>query len=156
NPLYPGYSFNEPQSTGCTHADAIQLYSGGSNESGLTVTHSVLGPLVNQGLYPGDGGTGATWNDVTVTDSLLLAVSHNLITDNSVHGWTVSQDTLFAPGGGFEIPSDGTNSMSGVVKDGGYVYTPGWSSVGSSNVWWQGDPLPGSATNKDPQFVSVP
>jgi hypothetical protein len=156
NPLYPGYGFNEPQSTGCTHADSIQLYSGGPDQSGLTVTHSILGPLVNQGLYPSDGGTGATWSNVTVSDSLLLAVSHNVISDNAVHGWTLADDTLYAPQGGFELPADGANTIRGIIKFGGYVYTPSWSGTTTGDVWWGGDPLDGSSSNINPQFVAVP
>jgi len=159
NPAHPGEPFNDLQEVGddtCTHADAVQLYSGGANQSGLTVSHSILGPLVNQGLYPGDSGTGATWSDVTVSDSLLLAISHNVISDNKVHGWVLQDDTLYAPQGGFEIPTNGQNTLSGVVKYGGYVYTPGWTGTTTSDVWYQGDPLPGSATKSNPDFMALP
>jgi hypothetical protein len=156
NPLYPGYPFNEPQATGCTHSDAIQLFSGGPNESGLTITHSILGPLVNQGLYPGDGGTGATWNDVTVSDSLLLAISHNVISDDPVQGWVLRDDTLFAPQGGFEIPGSGHNSIRGTIKYGGYVKTHPWLGNARKNVWYRGDPLPGASKHANPRFVALP
>ncbi len=159
HPSHPGEPFNDLQSVGddsCTHADAIQLWSGGSGESGLTVSRSILGPLLNQGLYPGDGGTGATWTNVTVTDSLLLVIRHNLITDNAVHGWTLDDDTFFAEQGGFELPANGTNTMTNVVKQGGYVVDDNWSGTTSGNVWWSGDPLPGQSVNQNPNFVSAP
>src|SRR5262249_11184412 len=109
NPLYPGYSFNEPQSTGCTHADGIQIWGGG-NQSGLDIETSVVGPLVNQGLYPSDGGIGTTYTSVTVKNTLFLAtMSHNIITDNPVHGWVLDQITSYAPQGGSEVPSNGSN-----------------------------------------------
>lgn len=155
NPLYPGYSFNEPQSTGCTHVDGLQLWSGGSSQSGLTVKHSIFGPLLNQGVYPADSGTGAVWTNVSITDSLFLAVTHNIMADSPVHGWTVDHDTLFAPQGGFELPSNGANTLTNVVKYGGYVYTPSWSGTTAGNVWYSGDPLPGSATNTNPNFAST-
>ncbi len=156
NPEHPGYSFNEPQSEGCTHADAIQLYSGGPHESGLSVTDSILGPLVNQGLYPGDGDTGATWTDVVVSGSLLLAVSHNVISDNPVRGWTLRTDTLYAPQGGLELPSEGPNAIRGVVKYGGYVYSPAWSGTAVGNVWYRGEALPGASRNTNPHLAAAP
>jgi hypothetical protein len=155
NPLYPGYSFNEPQSTGCTHVDGIQLWSGGSSQSGLTVKHSIFGPLVNQGLYPSDSGTGATWTNVSVSDSLFLAITHNIMADHAVHGWTVDHVTLYAPQGGFELPSNGANTLTNVVKYGGYVYTPSWSGTTGGNVWYQGDKLPGTSTNANPNFPAL-
>jgi hypothetical protein len=158
HPKHPGEPFNDLQAIGdggCTHADAIQLWSGGSGESGLTVSHSILGPLVNQGLYPGDGGTGATWTNVTLSDSLLLTVSHNVISDNKVHGWTLDHDTLYAPQGGFQIPNAGDSSLLDSIKYGGYVQAPGdWATSG--DVWLKGDPLPGKSINTDPQFTSLP
>jgi hypothetical protein len=111
---------------------------------------------VNQGLYPGDGGTGATWTDVLVRNSLFLAIRHNLITDNPVHGWTLDGDTFFAEQGGFELPANGTNTMTNVVKDGGYVVDSNWSGTTTGNVWWVGDPLPGQSSHLDPKFVSAP
>jgi hypothetical protein len=161
HPSYPGEPFNDLQKSGhdpgCTHADGIQIFAPATTMSGLTVDHDVLGPGVNQGLYPSDDGTGTTFNDVTVTNSLFLdAASHNMITDNPVHGWTVDHDTIFATQGGFEIPGNGANTISNTIAVGGYVYTPGgtWSTTG--NVWWGGDPLPGTSSNANPGFTSAP
>src|SRR6266568_5542059 len=86
NPLFPGEPFNDIQASGsnpgCTHADGIQIFAPGTTMSGLTIDHDVFGPGVNQGVYPSDSGTGTTFNNVTVTNTLFLDVaSHNIITD---------------------------------------------------------------------------
>ena len=160
HPNYPGEPFNDLQASGhdpgCTHADGIQLFAPATTMSGLSISHDVFGPGTNQGLYPSDGGTKTTFNNVTVTDSLFLdTASHNIITDNAVHGWNLSYDTIFATQGGFEIPSNGTNTMTHVLKYGGYVYSPGGSWTTSGNTWYLGDPLPGGA-NSNPGLTSVP
>jgi hypothetical protein len=79
-----------------------------------------------------------------------------VISDNAVHGWTLDGDTLYAPQGGFEISSNGANVTRGIIKYGGYVYTPSWSGTTNGDVWWQGDPLPGASSNVDPQFTAEP
>jgi hypothetical protein len=156
NPAHPGEPFNDLQEVGdntCQHSDGLQFWNGGSSQSNLTVMHSLFGPLTDQGLYPSDGGSGVTWNNVSVTDSLFLNVRHSIINDNPVNGWTLDHDTLFAEQGGFELPSDGANTITNIVKYNGYVYTPSWTGTTSGNVWYLGDPLPGSSTNQDPDFV---
>lgn len=162
HPSNAGEPFNDLQQTGsdpgCQHADGIQIFSPGSVMSGLTVDHSVFGPGVNQGLYPSDAGTGTLFNNVTVSNDLFLgSESHNIESDHTgVHGWNVHDSTLFAPQGGFEIPGDGANTMTNVIKQGGYVFTPGGSWTTSGNTWWTGDPLPGTSTNANPNFTSAP
>jgi len=161
HPSFPGEPFNDLQASGqnpgCTHADGIQIFAPGTTMSGMSINHDVFGPGINQGLYPSDGGTGATFNNVTVKDSLFLdAASHNIITDNPVHGWQLMHDTIFATQGGFEIPGNGSNTMTDVIKYGGYVYTPGGSWTTSASTWYLGDPLPGAAASADPGFGSVP
>lgn len=163
HPTYPGEPFNDIQATGadpgCQHADGIQIFSPGTTMTGLTVDHSVFGPGINQGLYPSDAGTGTLFNNVTVSNDLFLGTeSHNIESDHvGVHGWNVRDTTLFAPQGGFEIPGDGgTNTMTNVIKHGGYTYTPGGSWTTSGNTWWTGDPLPGTSTNANPNFTSAP
>lgn len=159
HPTQAGEPFNDLQRVGdntCTHNDGIQLYSGGASESGVTVKDSLFGPLVNQGVYLGDSSLGTKWTNVNITNSLFLAVSHNIQADLAVHGWTVDHSTLFAPQGGTGIPSDGANVLSGVIKHGGYFYAPAWSGTTSSNTWWLGDPLPGTSTNANPNFTATP
>jgi hypothetical protein len=151
NPEYPGYSFNEPQSTGCTHADGIQIYSVGE-QADVLVDHMVFGPGGNQGLYLGDSATDSRWNRVTVTNSLFLAAhSHNLITDLPVHGWRIAHVTLFAPRGGSELPADGPMSMTDTIKAGGYWQTDSGEWTASGNITTGEDPLPG-ATATRPRF----
>jgi len=161
HPSYPGEPFNDLQQSGhdpgCTHADGIQIFAPGTTMSGLTIDHDVFGPGVNQGLYPSDSGTGTTFNNVSVTNSLFLdAASHNIISDNPVNGWTVDHNTVFATQGGFEIPSNGLNTITSTIESGGYVYTPGGTWTTSGNYWWGGDPLPGTSLNLNPNFTSAP
>jgi hypothetical protein len=161
HPSYAGEPFNDIQASGhdpgCTHADGIQIFAPGSTMSGLSVDHDVFGPGINQGLYPSDGGTGATFDNVSVTNTLFLdAASHNIITDNNVNGWRLDHDTIFATQGGFEIPSNGANTITNTIKMGGYVYTPGGSWTTTGNDWYSGDPLPGTSANVNPMFASAP
>jgi hypothetical protein len=161
HPRYRGEPFNDLQASGsdpgCTHADGLQIFAPGTTMSTLNFDHDVFGPGVNQGLYPSDSGTGTKFDDVTIKNSLFLAaVSVNIITENPVHGWDLSHDTLIASRGGFEIPGNGVNTMTGVIKYGGWVSTHGGSWDTSRNVWYGGDPLPGAAVHLNPGFRSVP
>ncbi len=161
HPAHPGEPFNDLQASGqdpgCAHADGIQIFAPSATMTGLKISHDVFGPGLNQGFYPSDGGTGATFNDVTIKDSLFLDVaSHNIMTDNRVHGWHLSYDTIFATQGGMEIPGNGESAMTHVIKYGGYVDASGGAWATSGNIWYRGDPLPGGAAHRNPQFASVP
>ncbi len=161
NPNYPGEPFNDLQASGhdpgCTHADGVQIFAPGTTMTGLTFNYDVFGPGLNQGLYPSDPVTRTTFNDVTITNSLFLdTASHNIITENPVHGWDLSHDTIFATQGGIEIPGNGRNTMTDVIKYGGYVAVPGGSWTTSGDVWSQGYPLPGTSAHFNPGFTSVP
>jgi hypothetical protein len=156
NPLFPGYSFNEPQGSGCfAHADAIQLYSGGV-QSGLTVTGNVFGPGGNQYLYPSDNVLGTEFNNQLVQGNLFAAAhSHNVINDNNISGSTYDHNTFFTmPGqGGSEIPRDGPDTLTNNIKYAGYFTTNGSGTLtASGNIWWLGDAVPGG-TNVDPAFI---
>jgi hypothetical protein len=161
NPRYPGEPFNDLEASGhdpgCTHADGVQIFAPGTTMSGLTFSYDVFGPGTNHGLYPSDGGTGATFDDVTVSDCLFLDTdSINILSDNSVHGWDLSHDTLFATQGGIQIPSNGVNTMTDVIKYGGWVDVSGGPWITSGDVWYLGDPLPGRSANVNPRFASIP
>jgi len=161
NPLYPGEPFNDLQVSGhdpgCTHADAMQIFAPGTTMSSLSFNYDVIGPGTNQGLYPSDKNTGTTFDNVTITNSLFLdAVSVDIVTENPVHGWDLSHDTLVGRRGGLAIPGNGVNKMTDVIKYGGYVSAPGGSWVTSGNVWYGGDPLPGAAVHQNPGFGSIP
>ena len=161
NPRYPGEPFNDLQATGhdpgCTHADGLQVFAPGTTMNSLTFDYDVIGPGVNQGLYPSDGSTGTTFDDVTIENSLFLdAASANIRTDNPVHGWRLSHDTILATQGGFQIPGNGVNVMTSLIKYGGYAAGSGGSWVTSRNVWYGGDPLPGTPVHRDPGFLTVP
>jgi hypothetical protein len=155
NPLYPGNGFNGPEAS-CLHVDGLQLSNGGQGQGPMTIAHTIWGPLINQGLYPDDLKFHSSWNNVTVTDSLFATIRHNIISNAPVKGWVLNDDTLFAPQGGFELPSNGPNAITNVIKLGGYVYVPDWSGTTTGSVWYQGDPLPGASFEVDPDFVAVP
>jgi hypothetical protein len=152
NPLYPGNGFTGPASS-CLHSDALQLTYGGALQGPMTISHSIWGPLINQGLYASDSCCGSSWTNVTVADSLFVAIRHNIINDNPAHGWTLNDDTLFAEQGGIELPANGANTITNTVKYNGYVAAPDWTGTTSGDVWWLGEPLPGNATNTDPDFA---
>jgi hypothetical protein len=161
NPRYPGEPFNDLQASGhdpgCTHADGVQIFAPGTTMSALTFNYDVVGPGVNQGVYPSDGGTGTTFDDVTIKNSLFLdAVSAGIITDNPVHGWNLSHDTLIATQGGFQIPGNGVNVMTSVIKYGGYFSARGGSWITSRSFWYGGEPLPGASVHRNRDFLSVP
>ena len=161
NPRYPGDPFNDLEASGhdpgCTHADGVQIFAPGTTMSGLTFSYDVFGPGTNHGLYPSDAGTGTTFDDVTIRDSLFLDTdSTNILSDNRVHGWNLSHDTFFATQGGLQIPSNGVNTMTDVIKYGGWVAVSGGSWVTSGNCWYLGDPLPGDSAHFDPDFASIP
>jgi hypothetical protein len=161
NARYPYEPFNDLQASGhdpgCTHADGMQIFEPGTTMSGLTFNYDVFGPGTNTGLFPSDAGTGTTFNDVTIKNSLFLSpTGWDIITVNPVHGWNLSHDTLIASRGALEIYGNGTNTMTDVVKYGGYVATVGGSWATSGNVWYGGQPLPGASDPVDPRFSSVP
>jgi len=161
NPRYQGEPFNDLQASGhdpgCTHADGVQIFAPGTTMSPLTFNYDVVGPGVNQGVYPSDGGTGTTFDDVTIENSLFLdTASADIITDNPVHGWNLSHDTFFATQGGLQIPGNGVNAMVSVIKYGGYFSAQGGLWVTSGSFWYGGDPLPGASVHRDPDFPSFP
>jgi hypothetical protein len=154
NPTAPGFSFNEPQSSGCTHADGIQLYAGG-RQSGLTLDHVVFGPGGNQYFYPSDGNT-TRFDNVSVRHVLFPAAhGHNFITDSAVHNWTLDHVTMYAPRGGSELPSDGPITFSNSIKLDGYWFVAAGSGnwTSASSVWFGGDSVPGGATNTNRLFL---
>jgi hypothetical protein len=160
DPSYPGEPFNDLQDSGndpgCQHADGVQIFEPGTTMSGFTVSYDVFGPGTNTGLFPSDGGTHATIDNVTVSDSLFLsAASTDIITVNPVHGWTLSHDTLIAARSAILIPGNGNNTMTDVIKFGGSVYAPGpWTTSG--NVSYGGEDLPGTSAQFNPGFPPVP
>jgi hypothetical protein len=160
NPRYPGEPFNDLQASdhdpGCTHADGVQIFEPGITMNGLTFSYDVFGPGTNTGLFPADPGNGATVNNVTVSDSLFLnPASVDIASVNPVHGWNLSHDTLIDAHEALVILSNGRNTMTGVIKYGGLVYTPGpW--ITSGNIWYGGSPLPGTSAHLNPGFAPFP
>jgi len=155
NPLHPGHSFNGPESAGCQHVDGVQIFEPGTTIQKLTISWDLFGPGLNQGLYPSDGGTGTTFDNVTVSNTLFLdAESHNLMTDTRVNNWFLNRVTIFATQGGTEIPTNGTTRMTNSIKAGGYWYTPGPKWLARNDIWYGGERAPG--VHMKPQFVRAP
>jgi hypothetical protein len=160
NPRYPGEPFNDLQASGddpgCTHADGLQIFAPGTTMRALSFNYDVVGPGVNQGLYPSDRHTGTAFDNVTIKNTLFLdAVSIQINTENPVHGWDLSHDTFIATRGAFEIPGNGVNVMTNVIKYGGYVAAQGGSWITARNVWYGGEPLPGVSAHRYPGFLSA-
>ena len=124
--------------------------------TGLTFNYDVFGPGLNQGLYPSDPVTRTTFNDVTITNSLFLdTASHNIITENPVTRLGISDDTIFATQGGIEIPGNGRNTMTDVIKYARCCRCQVAPGTTSGDVWSQGYPLPGhprTLTLASPRF----
>jgi hypothetical protein len=160
NPGYPGQPFNDLQAVGasdCTHADGIQI-DGGGRQSSLRLNHDIFGPLLNQGLYPSEPSTNTRFDDVTIRNTTFNdVVSHPILSDLSVHNWTLANDTVFQTQGGFEIPGDrGGMAMTDTIKQGGYVVMSSWPSGSvTSSQWYLGDPVAG-ARQVNPQFAAAP
>jgi hypothetical protein len=135
----------------------MQIFQPGTTMSGLTFNYDVFGPGTNTGLLPSDGGTGTTFDDVTIKNTLFLdTASMDILNINPVHGWDLNNDTIVATRGAFQIPGNGPNTMTNVIKYGGSVYAPGGSWTTSGNIWYGGDPLPGDSAHFNPGFASDP
>lgn len=163
NPQAPGLPFAMGPGESCTHVDGWQTYAGGPN-SGLTITDSIIGPLLNQGIYPTDDTTPKT-NNVTLADDLFLDVHFDAInTVNSApSNWQMSNLTFYRFGrnneGSYCCAIDGNSWPTGStinhsIDSGGDLNVPGLG--GSSNIQnnSNGATLPGGTTT-DPQFAAV-
>lgn len=168
HPQFTGYGFNagsqDITAQNCQHVDGIQIWGGGLHQHNLTVDHDVFGPLIAQGVYPGNRDT-TSFDNVTVTNSLFLVLDHSIIGDSIASdpttpaNWLVADDTSFMT----DQPPTGTNSHGKIDLAGtghtirnsvfynGYYYTVN-PATASGNVWWKGDPVPG-AVNQNPGFA---
>jgi len=161
NPDQPGWGFNTGNHQLCTHPDGIQTWDGGT-QSQLTVQNSLIGPYLGQGVYPADSGTGAKWNNVTLTNLLFVNVGYDSINadTNPTTGWTMRNITSYKWG----VAPDGVNGahLDG-IRGSGHTLTnsivenaandPNLSGItGSGNLYYNTDPVPGG-TETNPQFV---
>jgi hypothetical protein len=94
---------------------------------------------------------------VTVSDSLFLSpASVDIMTVNPVHGWKLTHDTLIDTQNALLILGNGVNTMTDVIKYGGEVHVSGGSWITSGNVWYGGQPLPGTPVHLNPGFPAIP
>lgn len=159
-PGHPGYPFSsgaqDVPAQDCTHVDGIQVWGGGSDQRGFVVEHSILGPLVAQGLYLGD--TGHTSVDaVTVRDVLVLGPSgHGLVGESSgsaatPRDWTIDHVTIWFPRqplpgtrvqGAVDLVGTGHTLESSLLV-GGYFTDPRAFTQGADNLFDGGEQPPG-------------
>lgn len=159
---HPSFSyepFNDLQIAGysSTHADGYQSFIPNVTMTGLVFDHCVFGPGVNQGLYPTDP-SGTYANNVTVTNCLFMAaVSHDIETDVTVHGWTIDHCTFYAPvKEGLDMLGNGASVMTNCLQLGGDSASPGMTWTGSGNAWWQGSGGLPVSVNANPGFATTP
>lgn len=170
HPLWPGYGFNagsqEVASQNCTHVDGIQIWGGGLHQQGLTIQHDVFGPLIAQGVYPGDQDA-ASFDHVTISDTLFLDPSEHSIIGDSIASdpstpgtWVIDHVTSFltnppvtgtGSNGKVDLAGSG-HALTNSIFQNGYFYTASALADASGNIWSGGDPVPG-ASNVSPQFV---
>ena len=171
HPQFTGYGFNAGSqgvaSQDCTHVDGIQIWGGGLHQKNLVIDHDVFGPLIAQGVYPGDQNA-ASFDQVTVTNSLFVNVlDHSIIgdsisSDSSTPGqWLIANDTAYqttSPNTGLsshgqvDLAGSGHTIRNSIFVD-GYFWTA-TAPAASGNVWWGGDPVPGG-TQQNPAFASA-
>jgi hypothetical protein len=163
NPTYTGWPFNEGPGQTCVHNDGVQIWGGGLHQNGFIVDHTVFGPLLFQGFYPGDYGA-AGFDNVVISDSLFInALGANINSDgnNAPTNWilknitsyltTASNPTVGSAHGGFDLTGSGHSLKDSISY---YGYYSDQKSVTSSggNIYYGGEALPG-ATNTNPLFT---
>ena len=171
NPAYNGFGFNAgPSQTGCTHADGIQIYPEGSGgeQSGLTMQNDIIGPQLDQGIYPSD--TTVAYDNTTINNVLLInAIWNNINSDGQSNSalprnWTISNITAYVtpgPAGAIygddsqcnvEINSGSSMTVTDSVFANGCIHFSVSALSASGNVYWNTSSSPGG-TVTDPLFV---
>jgi len=171
SPVWPGYPFNSgaegSSSTDCTHVDGIQIYGGGLDQQGFTFDHDVFGPLLAQGVYPGDENN-TSFDNVTISNVLFLnAMLHNIEgdpistpTNNTPNGWKIQNVTSYLTNGvntgtvshGFGVWGQGHGITNSIFQNGYFAYTASFTGINSGNLYYGSEPVPGG-TNTNPNFV---
>src|SRR5947208_7545713 len=171
NPVYHGFGFNAgPHQSGCTHADGIQLYPTGTGgeQSGLTFQNDIVGPLLDQGIYPSD--TTVAYDNTTISNVLFVnALWNNINSDGQSNGslplnWKISNITAYVtPGSAGAAYGDNAqcnvevNSGSGLtvtnsIFANGCLHFPSSGLTASGNVYYNTQTSPGG-TVTNPLFV---
>jgi hypothetical protein len=163
NPYQPGWGFNTGNNQPCTHPDGIQTWDGADNHN-LTVKNTIFGPYLGQGFYPGDSGTGAKWDNVTLANVLFFNPWYDSINGdrNPTVGWTISNITSYkwgaAPDGITGAHLDGIRGSDHVLKNSIFVNAVNATNqsgfAGSGNLYFHTSPVPGG-TETDPEFAHV-
>ncbi|MDX6205682.1 MAG: hypothetical protein QOF39_1739, partial [Frankiales bacterium] len=164
------YGFNagsqDVASQDCTHVDGLQVWGGGLHQKNLTIDHDIFGPMIAQGVYPGDRNN-TSFDNVAITNSTFLNVLDHAIIGDSVSSdpttpgnWTISHDTSYMTSspdtglsshGKVDLSGSGHSVTSSIFVS-GYFYSAGAFSSASGNVWSGGDPVLGG-TNVSPGFT---
>jgi hypothetical protein len=172
NPLFPGYGFNagaqDIAAQDCTHVDGLQIWGGGLHQKNLTFDHDLFGPMIAQGVYPGDQDN-TSFDNVTVTDSLFLDVlNHSIIGDSiatdptTPHGWLIDHITSYqtptpptgsGSNGKIDLAGSGHTIRNSIFMNG--YFTTAAPATAAGNVWFDGDPVPGGL-HVDPGFPALP
>lgn len=170
HPLWPGYGFNAGSQDvawqDCTHADGLQIWGGGLHQRRLDIQHDVFGPLLAQGVYPGDQDV-ASFDDVVIANTLFVnLLAHSVAgdpvaADPSTPGrWIIDQVTSYmtrqpTPGmrdhGGMDLAGAGHVLINSIFQNGYFSDSTRFASA-RGNLWSGGEPAPGGA-NIDPQFA---
>jgi hypothetical protein len=163
NPYQPGWGFNTGNNQPCTHPDGIQTWDGGT-QTNFTVQNTIFGPYLGQGFYPADSGTGARWNNVTLSNVLFLNVWYDSINADALttRGWKIENITSYkwgtAPDGTSGTHLDGIRGTGHSLTNSIIVNGSNDSSLtgvnGSGNIYYNTDSIPGG-TGVDPLFVKV-
>jgi PKD domain len=162
NPAYTGFGFNAgPQQTGCTHADGIQIYPEGSGgeQTGLTFQNDVIGPLLDQGIYPSD--TTVAYDNTSITNVLFLnAIWNNINSDGQSVGtlprnWQISSVTAYVtpgPAGAIygddsqcnvEVNSGSSMTVTNSIFVNGCIHFSASPLSASGNIYWNTSSSPG-------------
>jgi hypothetical protein len=168
NPVYNGFGFNAgPSQTNCTHADGIQIY-GSAEQTGLTMQNDIVGPLLDQGIYPSD--TAIAYDNTTLSNILLInAVWNNINSDGQSNGalprnWKISNITAYVTPGAagliygdnsqcnVEVNSGSNMTVTNSIFYEGCLHFNASPLTASGNVYWNTQSSPGG-TVTDPLFV---
>lgn len=170
---YTGYGFNAGAQTiadqNTLHADGIQCYGGGLNQTPMTFNYNIFGPHINQGIYLGDAGQITSFDNVSISNCTFLAVFNHCIQGDTISGstpanWTIDQCTMMGPNGSFPNYSSGWFAVelesgtghsftNNIVEYNGSLYLlSAFTGTKSGNIYNGTNIIPGG-TNTDPGFA---
>jgi hypothetical protein len=157
SPLFPGYGFNAGAQAmpdqDCTHVDGLQIWGGGLHQQRMTFRYDIFGPLLAQGVYPGDDDR-ASFDHVVIADSLFLnPLDHAIIgpgisaDPSTPRAWHINRVTSYQtprPNYGLAVHGKLDLAGSGHVLTNSLFYNGYFdarSIRGRGNLWWGGEPV---------------